>query len=128
MKVAALGNDMPDAGLRTVVPDERLGWWAEVLRRRSVEVSTGTARGLAGIYLALVIVGLVRIGRSLSAAQRLVAGAEDIALGEDLGVMLNDCGKRIGVRVPRVVESGEVSSPAVVGAVLVLPRGVHRVL
>jgi beta-lactamase regulating signal transducer with metallopeptidase domain len=101
----------------------RVSWLREALRRRIVEVSAGLARGLAALYLALMMLGGLRLMRGWSAARRLVGEAEDVLAGEVFGGLLTECGRRIGVEVPRVVESAEVLSPAVVGSVLVLPEG-----
>jgi beta-lactamase regulating signal transducer with metallopeptidase domain len=112
-----------DIPLREVRDDLRTSWVRKVLQRRSVEVREGLARGLTGIYLVLMVLGLVRIARSWCAAQRLVLEAADVALSPELRSLLAECGRIVGVGLPRVVESGEVSSPAVVGKVLVLPKG-----
>jgi hypothetical protein len=101
----------------------RVSWLREALRRRSVEVTAGFARRLAGVYGALMLLGGLRLMRAGRAAGRLVAEAEDVLAGEVFGGLLTECGRRIGVEVPRVVESAEVLSPAVVGSVLVLPEG-----
>jgi beta-lactamase regulating signal transducer with metallopeptidase domain len=101
----------------------RLSWVREALRRRSVDVSAGVGRGLAAMYVVLMLLGGLRLVRAWSAARRLVAEAEDVPLDDGLGTLLAECGQRVGVDVPRTVTSGEVSSPAVVGRVLVLPEG-----
>jgi beta-lactamase regulating signal transducer with metallopeptidase domain len=97
------------------------GW----LRRHSVQVSASAARWLAGIYLAAVLLGLLRIVRGWGTARRLVREGQEVVLGDRGLAMLEECGQMMGVGLPRVLESDEVSSPAVVGVrtpVLLLPE------
>jgi len=111
-----------EAPIRDGDGTSNVNWLQEVLRRRSVEVSAGVARGFAGVYFALMLLGGLRLVRTWGAARRLVADAEAVPVSECLRSLLEECGRRIGVGVPRVVESGEVQSPAIVGKVLVLPE------
>ena len=93
-----------------------------------LSVSSQAADWLVGLYLGLVMFGLYRVVWAWRMARRLVEGSQEIALASN-EALLERCGRRLGVRLPEVRTSVDVSSPVVVGAVrpvLLLPEGFAR--
>ncbi len=89
---------------------------AAAARVRRVSLAAGTARWIAGLYLGVALLGLIRIVLAWEAARRLVAGSREVAAGGRLGMAVAECSRRMGVRVPQVRGSSEIKGPVVVGA------------
>lgn len=97
-----------------------------VVRLAVVRLTATAAHWLVAIYLSVVFLALLRIGRGWRTARHLVMSSrEAILLPEDRAALM-EYGRRLGIRLPEVCESGAVSSPMIVGAmkaVLLLPEG-----
>jgi beta-lactamase regulating signal transducer with metallopeptidase domain/stalled ribosome alternative rescue factor ArfA len=99
------------------------------LRMHRVRLNEQTTRWLVRLYLATVVFGLLRIARSWLAARHLVARARATSLDDQNGVAFERYAQRLGIKLPQVRESAEVSSPMVLGVarpVLLLPEGFGR--
>jgi beta-lactamase regulating signal transducer with metallopeptidase domain len=102
------------------------GWMRGVWRRRSLRVGAGVARGIAGCYLVVMLMGLARILLAWVAARRMVGESQEILLSDRAQELVEECGRRVGVERPVVAESAAVSSPAIVGVfgpVMLVPEG-----
>ncbi|MFZ0663357.1 MAG: M56 family metallopeptidase, partial [Acidobacteriaceae bacterium] len=96
---------------------------------RRVSVSAAAARWIVGIWLAVMLLGLVRLAGAWRAARRLVAESRAVALRDREQVVLEECARRIGVAAPEVRESDGIAGPVVVGAfapVLLWPDSFRR--
>jgi hypothetical protein len=76
--------------------------------------------------VATIVIGLFRITRAWLAARTLVQNSQATCLSDRDRTALEDYSRRLGIKPPHLRESGEVSSPMVVGGrapVLLLPEG-----
>jgi beta-lactamase regulating signal transducer with metallopeptidase domain len=95
-------------------------------RTRDLTLNAGVSRWLVRIYLATVVLALLRIGRAWHAARSLVGRSREIFQHR---AELADLSSRFRVKLPKLRESEEVSSPMVVGVaapVVLLPEGFDR--
>jgi beta-lactamase regulating signal transducer with metallopeptidase domain len=95
-------------------------------RTSSFRLSTRTVHWLLSLYVATIVIGLFRITRAWLAARTLVQNSQEICLTDRDQMALEDYSRRLGIKPPQLRESGEVSSPMVVGErapVLLLPEG-----
>jgi beta-lactamase regulating signal transducer with metallopeptidase domain len=95
-------------------------------RTGSLRLTTGTVHWLLRLYVATIVIGLFRITRAWFAARTLVQNSQEICLTDRDRTVLDDYSRRLGIKPPQLHESGEVSSPMVVGGrapVLLLPEG-----
>ena len=79
--------------------------------------------------MATIVIGLFRITRAWLAARALVQDSQEICLSDRDRTVLDNYSRRLGIKPPQLRESGEVSSPMVVGGrapVLLLPEGFAR--
>jgi beta-lactamase regulating signal transducer with metallopeptidase domain len=98
-------------------------------RTGSVRLAARTAHWLLRLYVATIGIGLFRITRAWLAARTLVHNSRETCLGDRDRTALEDYSHRLGIKLPQLRESGEVSSPMVVGGrspVLLLPEGFAR--
>jgi beta-lactamase regulating signal transducer with metallopeptidase domain len=98
-------------------------------RTGSFRLSTRTVHWLLRLYVATIVIGLFRITRAWLAARTLVQNSQEICLSDRDRTVLDDYSRRLGIKPPQLRESGEVSSPMVVGGrapVLLLPEGFAR--
>jgi beta-lactamase regulating signal transducer with metallopeptidase domain/polyhydroxyalkanoate synthesis regulator phasin len=98
-------------------------------RTGSFRLTTRTLHWLLRLYVATIVIGLFRITRAWFAARTLVQNSQEIRLSDRDRTALEDYSHRLGITSPQLRESGEVSSPIVVGAlapVLLLPEGFAR--
>ncbi len=89
----------------------------------TVSLNATATRWLVRLYLATVVFTLLRIARSWCAARHLVAHARATSL---YSKELSQYSLRLGVKLPQLRQSAEVSSPMIVGVtapVLLLPEG-----
>ncbi len=117
-------NDLP------LAPRQRFAF-ASLLSARtaSFRLTTRTVHWLLTLYVATIIIGLFRITRAWFAARTLVQNSQELCLGDRDRTALEEYSHRLGIKPPRLRESGEVSSPMVVGGrapVLLLPEGFAR--
>jgi beta-lactamase regulating signal transducer with metallopeptidase domain len=98
-------------------------------RAMSLRLTTGTVHWLLRLYVATIVIGLFRITRAWFTARTLVQDSQEICLSDRDRTVLEDYSHRLGIKPPQLRESGEVSSPMVVGGrapVLLLPEGFAR--
>jgi len=98
-------------------------------RTGSVRLTTRTVHWLLRLYVATIVIGLFRITRAWLAARTLVENSQEICLSDRDRVALEDYSHRLGIKPPQLRQTGEVSSPMVVGGrapVLLLPEGFAR--
>jgi beta-lactamase regulating signal transducer with metallopeptidase domain len=98
-------------------------------RTTSIRLTTATAHWLFRLYVATIAIGLFRVARAWCAARTLVENSQDISLCDRDRAALADYSFRLGIKLPQLRESREVSSPMVVGVavpVLLLPEGFAR--
>jgi beta-lactamase regulating signal transducer with metallopeptidase domain len=98
-------------------------------RTGSVRLTTRTVHWLLRLYVATIVIGLIRIARAWLAARTLVENSQEICLSDRDRTALEDLSQRLGIRPPQLRQTGEVSSPMVVGGrapVLLLPEGFAR--
>jgi beta-lactamase regulating signal transducer with metallopeptidase domain len=98
-------------------------------RTSSFRLSTRTVHWLLRLYVAAIVIGLFRITRAWLATRTLVQNSQEICLSDRDRMVLDDYSRRLGIKPPQLRESGEVSSPMVVGGrapVLLLPEGFAR--
>jgi beta-lactamase regulating signal transducer with metallopeptidase domain len=98
-------------------------------RTGSVRLTTRTVHWLLRLYVATIVIGLFRIARAWLAARTLVENSQEICLSDRDRTALEDYSQRLGIRPPQLRQTGEVSSPMVVGGrapVLLLPEGFAR--
>ncbi|MHB1938164.1 MAG: M56 family metallopeptidase [Acidobacteriaceae bacterium] len=91
-------------------------------RLRLSETATGW---LTGTYFAILLIGLYRIARAWRGARRLVKDSQATVLQPHWTGLFEDCGRRLGTRLPQLRKSCDVGSPVIVGAVnpvLLLPQ------
>jgi beta-lactamase regulating signal transducer with metallopeptidase domain/polyhydroxyalkanoate synthesis regulator phasin len=117
-------NDLP----RT--PRQRFAF-ASLLTARTgtFPLTTRTVHWLLSLYVATIVIGLFRITRAWFAARTLVQNSQELCLSDRDRTALEEYSHRLGIKPPQLRESGEVSSPMVVGAlapVLLLPEGFAR--
>jgi beta-lactamase regulating signal transducer with metallopeptidase domain len=89
---------------------------AKALRLPSLAVSEAAARWLARLFLAVILVGLWRIGRAWIAAQGLLRRSRPLALTPRVRAIFGEMAARQGVPLPRLRQSDETVSPLVIGA------------
>jgi beta-lactamase regulating signal transducer with metallopeptidase domain len=98
-------------------------------RTGSVRLSTRTAHWLFRLYVATIVIGLFRITRAWLAARTLVQNSQETRLCPRDRTALEDLSHRLGIKLPQLRESGEVTSPMIVGVaapVLLVPEGFAR--
>jgi beta-lactamase regulating signal transducer with metallopeptidase domain len=98
-------------------------------RTGSFRLTTRTVHWLLRLYVATIVIGLFRITRAWFAARTLVQNSQELRLSDRDRTALEDYSRRLGINPPQLRESGEVSSPMVVGGrapVLLLPSGFAR--
>jgi beta-lactamase regulating signal transducer with metallopeptidase domain len=98
-------------------------------RTGSLRLTTRTVHWLLRLYVATIVIGLFRITRSWFAARTMVQNSQEICLSDRDRTALEDYSRRLGIKPPQLRESGEVSSPMVVGGrapILLLPEGFAR--
>jgi beta-lactamase regulating signal transducer with metallopeptidase domain/polyhydroxyalkanoate synthesis regulator phasin len=98
-------------------------------RTGTFRLTTRTVHWLLSLYVATIVIGLFRITRAWFAARTLVQNSQELCLSDRDRTALEDYSHRLGIKPPQLRESGEVSSPMVVGAlapVLLLPEGFAR--
>jgi beta-lactamase regulating signal transducer with metallopeptidase domain len=98
-------------------------------RRGSVRLTTPTVHWLFRLYVAAIVIGLFRITRAWLTARTLVENSQQISLGDRDRKAFEDYTHRLGIKLPQLRESAEVSSPMIVGVtapVLLLPEGFDR--
>jgi beta-lactamase regulating signal transducer with metallopeptidase domain len=98
-------------------------------RTGSFRLTTTIVHWLLRLYVATIVIGLFRITRAWLAARTLVQNSQEICLSDRDTTALEDYSRRLGIKPPQLRESGEVSSPMVVGGrapVLLLPEGFAR--
>lgn len=103
--------------------------WRVPARVQSLHLTPPVAHCVAGFFLALVLVGFIRLALGWQAARQLVQQAEPITLGSPQLETLHSCCQRLGVNPPQVRESSAITSPVLVGAlapVLLLPPGFEQ--
>jgi beta-lactamase regulating signal transducer with metallopeptidase domain len=89
-------------------------------------LNAGVSRWLVRIYLATVVLALLRIARAWHAARSLVGRSREVFQHR---AELADLSSRFRVKLPQLRESEEVSSPMIVGVaapVVLLPEGFDR--
>jgi beta-lactamase regulating signal transducer with metallopeptidase domain len=90
---------------------------------RTIRLTETVTHWLVRIYFATVVFGLLRIARAWSAASHLAGHARETSLHR---AELAHYSRRLGVKLPELRESADVSTPMIVGAVspvLLLPEG-----
>jgi beta-lactamase regulating signal transducer with metallopeptidase domain len=90
---------------------------------RTIRLTATVTHWLVRLYLATVVFGLLRIARAWRAALHLAGHARETSRHR---AELAHYSRRFGVKLPELRESGEISSPMIVGAVspvLLLPEG-----
>jgi beta-lactamase regulating signal transducer with metallopeptidase domain len=95
-------------------------------RTGSFRMTTRTVHWLLRLYVVTIVIGLFRITRAWFAARTLVQNSQEVSLSDRDRTVLEDYSHRLGIKPPQLRESGEVSSPMVVGGrapVLLLPEG-----
>jgi beta-lactamase regulating signal transducer with metallopeptidase domain len=95
-------------------------------RTRDLTLNATVSRWLVRIYLATVVLALLRIARAWHAAHSLVGNSRETFLHR---AELAELSSRFAVKLPQLRESEEVSSPMVVGVtapVVLLPEGFAR--
>jgi beta-lactamase regulating signal transducer with metallopeptidase domain len=95
-------------------------------RTRDLTLNATVSRWLVRIYLATVVLALLRIARAWHAAHSLVGNSRETFRHR---VELAELSSRFAVKLPQLRESEEVSSPMVVGVtapVVLLPEGFVR--
>jgi beta-lactamase regulating signal transducer with metallopeptidase domain/polyhydroxyalkanoate synthesis regulator phasin len=114
-------SDLPPA------PRQRFAF-ASLLSARTgtFRLTARTVHWLLRLYVATIVIGLFRITRAWFAARTLVRNSQELCLSDRDRRALEDYSRRLGIKPPQLRESGEVSSPMVVGGrapVLLLPEG-----
>jgi beta-lactamase regulating signal transducer with metallopeptidase domain len=92
----------------------------------TMRMTATVAHWLVRLYLATVVFGLLRIARAWSTTLDLVEHSRETSRHR---AELADYSRRLGVKLPQLRESGEVSSPMIVGVakpVLLLPESFGR--
>jgi len=103
--------------------------WKFPTREQNVHLTPVVAHCIAGLFMALVAFGLIRIALNWRAAQQIVREAQPITLALPQLETLRNSGERLGVGLPQVRESSAISSPVLVGVlspVLLLPMDFGR--
>jgi beta-lactamase regulating signal transducer with metallopeptidase domain/polyhydroxyalkanoate synthesis regulator phasin len=98
-------------------------------RTGNLRLTTRTAHWLLRLYVATIVIGLFRITRAWLGARTLVQNSQETCLDDRDRTVLEDYSHRLGIKPPQLRESGEVSSPMIVGMrapVLLLPAGFAR--
>jgi beta-lactamase regulating signal transducer with metallopeptidase domain len=92
----------------------------------TIRLTATVAHWLARLYMATVVFGLLRIARAWRTTMDLVVHSRETSQHR---AELAEYSRRLGVRLPQLRESGEVSSPMVVGVampVVLLPENFVR--
>ncbi len=95
-------------------------------RARDLSLNASVSRWLVRIYLATVVLALLRIARAWHAAHSVVGHSRETVQHR---AELADLSRRFRVKLPQLRESEEVSSPMVVGVtdpIVLLPEGFAR--
>jgi len=99
---------------------------AFVAHTRRVPLHAAAAGWLAGLYLLVMLLGLLRLAGAWMSARRLVRESREMTMTERERAAVEDCARRLGVTAPELRESGEIAGPVVVGMrhpVLLWPEG-----
>jgi beta-lactamase regulating signal transducer with metallopeptidase domain len=105
---------------RTVVRERPVPFFSQ---SHDLNLNATASRWLVRIYLATVVLALVRIAKAWHTAHHMVASSRETCCHQG---ELDDLSQRFAVKTPRLRESHEVSSPMVVGVtapVVLLPQG-----
>ena len=126
----ALPHDAPPHNVSATIDRERTHWY--VLDRRflprthTVRLSGTYARWLIRLYLVAVSLAMLRIARAWHGARVLVAHSRETTRHR---AALANYSLRFRIKPPQLRESGEVSSPMILGVtrpVLLLPEGFEQ--
>jgi len=111
------------------------GWGVAALEHvRRIELSATAAEWIAGAYLLVMLLGLMRIVRAWNRARSLARDSDANALTDGERALVEECARRMGLPEPevRVVDDADaLAGPVVVGAarpVLLCPEGFVREL
>ena len=98
-------------------------------RTGNVRLAKRTAHWLFRLYVATLVIGLFRMTRAWLTARTLVENSQPISLSDRDRTPFENYSHRLGIKLPQLRESAEVSSPMIVGVmapVLLLPEGFER--
>ena len=117
---------LPRAAIVTqvLVADPRVSQEFFSLPHPTLRLSAAATDWLIGFYFAILLFGLYRILTAWHRARQLVNDADAASLSPRCSAILQQAGHSVGVRLPRLRSSAEVTSPVIVGvrqAVLLLP-------
>lgn len=138
--VDAWDTDEQAQGVSAVKADEtgavRAATWSGLRWTRRIAVSERTAEWVTGVYLLVLLLGLVRIARAWTGARRLVRDSYTDELTGEERTLMAECARRMGMAESatgpevRVVDDADrLAGPVVVGAarpVLLCPEGFVR--
>lgn len=110
-----------------VLGHQTLGAWpnfstlAFASRVREVQLNATAVNWIVGVYLAVLLVGIVRFARAWHRARRLATESREIALTDREHAAVAESARRMGIKVPQVrelraSESHGIAGPVVVGA------------
>jgi beta-lactamase regulating signal transducer with metallopeptidase domain len=88
-------------------------------RIRRIEIGATAEGWIAGVYLVVMLLGLMRIVRAWSGARRLVCDSDAEVLAGDERALMEECARRMSMTAPevRTVRGADVlAGPVVVGA------------
>jgi beta-lactamase regulating signal transducer with metallopeptidase domain len=105
-------------------------------RAREVRLNATAAKGIVVLYLAVVMLGLLRIAIAWRTARQLVRDSREAVLTGEERTLVAECARRMGVAAPEVREmpareAHALTGPVVVGSthpVLLWPEGFAREL
>jgi len=104
--------------------------WPQLPTRvHNVRLTATVGHTVAGLYLAIALLGLVRIVLAWRTAQQLVKQSRPVVLSPSNMELLQSCGRALRVALPELRESAEIQSPLIVGAsspVMLLPENFGR--
>jgi beta-lactamase regulating signal transducer with metallopeptidase domain/UDP-N-acetylglucosamine transferase subunit ALG13 len=128
--IEASHEEVPGPPALNELPRRHSQWFAFgplfSARTGNLRLTTRTAHWLLRLYVATIVIGLFRITRAWLGARTLVQNSQATCLGDRDRAVLEDYSRRLGINPPQLRESGEVSSPMIVGGrapVLLLPTG-----
>jgi beta-lactamase regulating signal transducer with metallopeptidase domain len=122
---AAVGDETTAVADRPVGGFNVWDWLALASQVRALRLSPEATHRLAVLYLASMVLAMVRLWWNWRAIRRMVSEASPANLPEDALALLRACCERWGLRLPEVLISENVLSPVVVGIkrqVLLLPE------
>ena len=88
-------------------------------RMREVQLNATAVHWIVGLYLAVLLGGIVRFARACHGARHLATESREIVLTDREQAALTECARRIGIKVPRVRELRASESPGIAGPVVV---------